>query len=66
MKEQSSFRERAKFSWIIMRSRWRIPQSPMPNEHPVYIEFTVFINIINQGNNFDFQDTFLLKKHPSL
>ena len=34
MKEQSSFRERAKFSWRILCSRWRILRSPLPNEHP--------------------------------
>ena len=34
MKEQSSFRERAKFSQRILHSSWRILRSPMPNEHP--------------------------------
>ena len=34
MKEQSSFKEWAKFSQRILRSRWRILQSPMANEHP--------------------------------
>ena len=34
MKEQSSFRERAKFSRRILCSRERILRSPMPNEHP--------------------------------
>ena len=34
MKEQSTIRERAKFSRRILRSRRRILQSPMPNEHP--------------------------------
>ena len=34
MKEQSSFRERAKFSWRILCSRRRILQSPIRNEHP--------------------------------
>ena len=33
MKEQSSFRKRAKFSQRILRSGRRILQSPMPTKH---------------------------------
>ena len=36
MKEQSSFREGAKFSRRILCSRQRIIRSPLPNEHPVF------------------------------
>ena len=42
MKEQSSFRERAKFSRRILRTRRRILRSPMPNELPALLLETAF------------------------
>ena len=47
MKEQSSFRERAKFSRKILCSRWRIFQSSMPNEHPQCMEEDLDIHVTN-------------------
>ena len=48
MKEQSSFREQAKFSWRILRSRWRILRSPMPNEHPEFPNGAKDVTIITK------------------
>ena len=44
MKEQSSFRERAKFSRRMMRSRQRNLRSPMPNEHPDNVNPFILFN----------------------
>ena len=46
MKDQCSFRERAEFSRRILRSSWRILQSPMPNEHPV--KYHIILSVTNQ------------------
>ena len=41
MKEQSSFREQVKYSRRIVRNRWTILRSPMPNEHPASVALCV-------------------------
>ena len=49
MKEQSSLREQAKFSWRILRSRRRILRSPIPNEHPGIIDSQGLLCILTPG-----------------